>query len=81
MLAFGFFLIGYYAGVLPLEIIGLESGTAISLDTLTLPVILVTAVIDSINPCAIGVLLLLIATLVSISRAEKLQIKKTIEDG
>ena len=34
----------------------------------TLPVVLVTALIDSINPCAIGVLILLIATLVGLSK-------------
>tara|TARA_Y100000310_G_C20666865_1_gene808022 strand:- start:847 stop:1563 length:717 start_codon:yes stop_codon:yes gene_type:complete len=37
----------------------------------TLPVVLVTALIDSINPCAIGVLILLIATLVSLSKDRK----------
>ena len=34
----------------------------------TLPVVIITALIDSINPCAIGVLILLIATLVSLSK-------------
>lgn len=34
----------------------------------TLPVVLVTALIDSINPCAIGVLVLLIATLMGLSK-------------
>jgi cytochrome c biogenesis protein CcdA len=37
----------------------------------TLPVVLITALIDSINPCAIGVLILLIATLVSLSKDRK----------
>jgi cytochrome c biogenesis protein CcdA len=34
----------------------------------TLPVVIVTALIDSINPCAIGVLILLIATLITLSK-------------
>src|SRR3989344_6177124 len=34
----------------------------------TIPVVLGTALIDSINPCAIGVLVLLIATLISLSK-------------
>jgi cytochrome c biogenesis protein CcdA len=34
----------------------------------TLPVVIITALIDSINPCAIGVLILLIATLVTLSK-------------
>lgn len=34
----------------------------------TIPVVLATALIDSINPCAIGVLVLLIATLVKLSK-------------
>lgn len=33
-----------------------------------LPVVIVTALIDSINPCAIGVLVLLIATLIGLSK-------------
>ncbi len=33
-----------------------------------LPVVILTALIDSINPCAIGVLVLLIATLLSLSK-------------
>mgnify|MGYP001616874603 FL=1 len=34
----------------------------------TLPVVIATAAIDSINPCAIGVLVLLLATLLSLSK-------------
>jgi cytochrome c biogenesis protein CcdA len=34
----------------------------------TLPVVITTALIDSINPCAIGVLILLIATLIGLSK-------------
>jgi cytochrome c biogenesis protein CcdA len=34
----------------------------------TIPVVLATAAIDSINPCAIGVLILLIATLLGLSK-------------
>lgn len=34
----------------------------------TLPVVLITALIDSINPCAIGVLILLIGTLLALSK-------------
>jgi cytochrome c biogenesis protein CcdA len=41
---------------------------AIEIALPTLPVVLVTALIDSINPCAIGVLVLLIATLMSLSK-------------
>jgi len=37
----------------------------------TIPVILVTAAIDSVNPCAIGVLVLLIATLLGLSKDRK----------
>ena len=37
----------------------------------TWPVVFVTALIDSINPCAIGVLVLLIATLLSLSKDRK----------
>ncbi len=40
-----------------------------------LPVVLVTALIDSINPCAIGVLILLIATLVSLSKDKSKMLK------
>jgi cytochrome c biogenesis protein CcdA len=36
-----------------------------------LPVVIVTALIDSINPCAIGVLVLLIATLLTLSKNRK----------
>ncbi len=41
----------------------------------TLPVVLVTALIDSINPCAIGVLVLLIATLMSLSKDKNKMLK------
>jgi cytochrome c biogenesis protein CcdA len=83
LVGFGIFIIGYYGGLINLEYIGVSTGPgeAITLESLTLPVVVVTAIIDSINPCAIGVLLLLVATLVSISRAEKLQIKKAIQEG
>jgi len=37
----------------------------------TLPVVIITALIDSINPCAIGVLILLIATLLGLSKDKK----------
>ena len=37
----------------------------------TLPVVVLTALIDSINPCAIGVLILLIATLLGLSKDKK----------
>lgn len=37
----------------------------------TLPIVILTALVDSINPCAIGVLVLLIATLVSLSKDRK----------
>jgi len=37
----------------------------------TMPVVITTALVDSINPCAIGVLILLIATLVSLSKDKK----------
>ncbi|MBI4021375.1 MAG: hypothetical protein HY369_03965 [Candidatus Aenigmarchaeota archaeon] len=82
LVCFGVFILAYYAGLVNLEYIGVSTGPgqAISLQTLTLPVILITAAIDSVNPCAIGVLLLLIATLVSVSRAEKVQIKQAIAD-
>ena len=39
-----------------------------SLDKLTFPVIVVTGLIDSINPCAIGVLIFLISTLLALSK-------------
>ncbi len=41
----------------------------------TLPVVIATALIDSINPCAIGVLVLLIATLVSLSKDKTKMLK------
>ncbi|MBI4175800.1 MAG: hypothetical protein HY518_01225 [Candidatus Aenigmarchaeota archaeon] len=83
LVCFAVFMLAYYTGLVNVEYIGVSTGPkgAISLDTLTLPVVIVTAAIDSINPCAIGVLLLLIATLVSVSRAEKVQVKKAISDG
>ena len=37
----------------------------------TMPVVITTALVDSINPCAIGVLILLIATLISLSKDKK----------
>ncbi|MAG47387.1 hypothetical protein CL617_02180 [archaeon] len=37
----------------------------------TWPVVITTALVDSINPCAIGVLILLIGTLISISNNKK----------
>lgn len=37
----------------------------------TIPVVLGTALVDSINPCAIGVLILLIATLLGLSKDRK----------
>lgn len=40
---------------------------AIDITLPTWPVVFVTALVDSINPCAIGVLILLIATLLSLS--------------
>lgn len=39
-----------------------------SLDQLTIPIILVTGLIDSINPCAIGMLIFLISTLFALSK-------------
>ncbi|MFH1978342.1 MAG: cytochrome c biogenesis protein CcdA [Candidatus Aenigmatarchaeota archaeon] len=80
LISFGVFIISYYLGFVNIEYLGVDtSGGAITLEGLTLPVVIGTAIIDSVNPCAIGVLLLLVATLVSISRAEKIQIKKSIE--
>ena len=83
LVLFGVFIIGYYAGFVSLGYLGIsgEPGQPITLEGLTLPVVLVTAAIDSVNPCAIGVLLLLVATLVSISRAEAVEIKQTISEG
>lgn len=40
-----------------------------------LPVVIVTALIDSINPCAIGVLILLIATLLGLSKDKSKMVK------
>lgn len=42
-----------------------------SFDTLTLPLVLITALIDSINPCAIGVLIFLISALLVLSHDRK----------
>jgi cytochrome c biogenesis protein CcdA len=42
-----------------------------SLDQITIPVILVTGLIDSINPCAIGVLIFLVSTLLALSHDRK----------
>ena len=41
------------------------------LEQVTLPLVIITALIDSINPCAIGVLLLLVATLVQVAHDKK----------
>ena len=35
---------------------------------ITWPVVIVTALVDSINPCAIGVLVLLISTLLTLAK-------------
>lgn len=48
---------------------GAASAAGISLPAL--PVVLVTALVDSINPCAIGVLILLISTLLALSKDRK----------
>lgn len=40
-----------------------------------LPVVIVTAIVDSINPCAIGVLILLIATLLEFSEEKSKMLK------
>ncbi|MBI4181627.1 MAG: hypothetical protein HY520_01510 [Candidatus Aenigmarchaeota archaeon] len=81
LVCFGVFILAYYAGLVNLEYIGVDTGGgAFTLADLTLPVVVGTAIVDSINPCAIGVLLLLVATLVSISRAEKVQIQKAIKE-
>ena len=37
----------------------------------TMPVVITTALVDSINPCAVGVLILLIGTLLSLSHDRK----------
>jgi len=78
---FGLFIIAYYTGFVDIGHMGLSSSGALTLEGLTLPVIVITALIDSVNPCAIGVLLLLVATLVSISRSDEGEIKKGIEEG
>ncbi|MBI2638586.1 hypothetical protein HYW83_03280 [Candidatus Peregrinibacteria bacterium] len=41
------------------------------LDQITIPIIVVTGLVDSINPCAIGVLIFLISTLLALSRNRK----------
>ena len=81
LICFGIFIILYYLGYVNLEYIGLHTGGtgALTMDTLTLPLVLGTAAVDSINPCAIGVLLLLMATLVSMSRAQRVEINEGIE--
>lgn len=43
----------------------------ITVESLTLPIILGTAVVDSINPCAIGVLILLVASLLGLAKDKK----------
>lgn len=47
-----------------------------SLNQLTLPIVIVTGLIDSINPCAIGVLIFLVTTLISLwhNRARMLMV-------
>lgn len=42
-----------------------------SLDQITIPVILITGLIDSVNPCAIGVLIFLVSALLALSRDRK----------
>ncbi|MBI5398828.1 GAP family protein [Candidatus Woesearchaeota archaeon] len=39
---------------------------------ITIPVVLVTALVDSINPCAIGVLILLVSTLLAIANKRRM---------
>lgn len=41
------------------------------IEGLTLPIVIGTAIIDSINPCAIGVLILLVATLLQLTHDKK----------
>ena len=43
----------------------------VGFEELTLPIVIGTAIIDSINPCAIGVMLLLVASLMQISQDKK----------
>ena len=47
----------------------------VTIDTLTLPVVVGAAVVDSINPCAIGVLLLLVGSLMSMLHDRKRMIE------
>lgn len=42
-----------------------------SVDQITIPLILVTGLIDSINPCAIGVLIFLVSSLLSVAKNAK----------
>ena len=69
LLGFGIFMLLFYTGIVNFQFAGISSGGPINLESLTLPVVILTAAIDSVNPCAIGVLLLLVATLVSVSRS------------
>src|SRR3989339_705587 len=43
----------------------------VGIQELTLPIVVGTAIIDSINPCAIGVLILLVATLLQMTHDRK----------
>ncbi|MBI4739254.1 GAP family protein [Candidatus Woesearchaeota archaeon] len=44
----------------------------------TIPIVLVTAIVDSINPCAIGVLVLLVSTLLAIENKRRMLVVATI---
>lgn len=47
----------------------------VSVENLTLPIVLGTAAVDSINPCAIGVLILLVASLLGLAKDKNRMLK------
>ena len=47
----------------------------VSVESLTLPIVLGTAAVDSINPCAIGVLILLVASLLGLAKDKNRMLK------
>ena len=77
-IAIGFFIL---FGVLTLALLGEPTITGAVVNEVgkislpALPVVLVTAAVDSFNPCAIGVLILLIATLLSLAKERKKMLK------
>ena len=60
--------LAFFGFLLGNSINGLTGNAITNIQLPTLPVVILTALVDSINPCAIGVLILLIGTLLFLSK-------------